>query len=111
MSDSLKHDGGKAPMQLLSSIALHATSMVLAFGANKYKAHGWRAGIQWSRIIGAAFRHLCLFMGGEDIDAESGLPHVDHLACCVMFLQEQYRTRKDLDDRWKPEPTEWRKGE
>lgn len=103
MSDigGAKHDAGKAPLDLLSPLALTGTSRVLGFGAAKYAAHNWRRGIAWSRIIGAVFRHLLAFMRGEDIDPESGLPHIDHVACNVMFLQEFYTTRKDLDDRFK----------
>lgn len=96
-----KHDTDKAPCELLSPLALLGTSAVLKFGAGKYGRHNWRGGISYSRIIGAIFRHLLAFMMGEDTDPESGLPHVDHAAAGVMFLQEFYRTRKDLDDRYK----------
>lgn len=97
-----KFDGEKPPLELLSSIALFATARILAFGAKKYRAHNWRGGFAWSRLIGAILRHALAFASGEDLDPESGEPHVDHLACMVMFLQEHYRTRKDLDDRWRP---------
>lgn len=97
-----KHDAGKPPMGLLSGIALRGLATVLGFGKGKYAAHNWRGGIAWSRLIDACVRHLFAFIDGEDIDPESGLPHIDHLACDVMFLQEFYRTRKDLDDRYKP---------
>lgn len=98
----IKHDQAKPPMELLSPIALEGTALVLAFGKGKYAAHNWRKGIEWDRLIGAAMRHLLAFNRGEDLDPESGLPHVDHFACCAMFLQEEFRTRKDLDTRWKP---------
>lgn len=100
---AIKHDIGKTPCELLSPIALLGTAKVLEFGAKKYAAHNWRKGLAYGRIIGAIFRHLLAFMIGEDLDPETGLPHVDHLGCEIMFLQELYRTRKDLDDRYKPE--------
>lgn len=96
-----KHDTGKPPCELLSPIAALATSAVLAKGAIKYSSHNWRKGLAWSRVLGATFRHLFAFMNGEDLDPETGLPHLDHAACEIMFLQEFYRTRKDLDDRYK----------
>jgi hypothetical protein len=96
----VKFDGEKTPCELLSPIALMATAEVLKIGAKKYSPNNWRGGFKWTRIVGACLRHLYAFMRGEDLDLESGLPHIDHLACEVMFLQEFYRTKKDLDDRY-----------
>jgi len=98
---ALKFDNGKPPCELLAPEALIGTAEVLAFGAKKYAAHNWRKGMPWSKVIGSLQRHSLAFQMGEDIDPESGLPHVDHLACEVMFLQVFYRLRKDLDDRYK----------
>lgn len=96
-----KLDSEKPPCDLLSPHALLGTAHVLGFGAKKYSANNWRQGIIYSRILAAIMRHLLAFMLGEDLDPETGLPHVDHLGCEVMFIQELYRTRKDLDDRYK----------
>jgi hypothetical protein len=46
-------------------------------------------------------RHLHAFNDGEDKDPESGLSHLAHLGCCVMFLLEFEKTHKELDDRFK----------
>lgn len=97
-----KDDAAKPRMDLLSPAALNGTAEVLRYGAEKYAAHNWRKGIAYSRLVGAALRHLFAFLAGENLDPESGLPHLDHAACCIMFLQETWRTRPDLDDRWKP---------
>jgi len=100
-----KFDSEKPPVDLLDTYALEQTALVLAFGARKYAAHNWRGGIRFSRLIGAAMRHLMAINRGEDIDPESGLPHAAHAACCVMFLLWMMHNRPDLDDRWKG-PTE-----
>lgn len=96
-----KHDGGKPPLSLLDRTWLDGTAMVLAFGAKKYAAHNWRAGIAFSRLSDAALRHLTAFIDGEDTDPESGLPHLYHASCCLMFLSNMSETRPDLDDRYK----------
>ncbi len=96
-----KHDGGKPPMSLLDRQWLEGTAKVLAFGAQKYAAHNWRAGIAYSRLSDAALRHLMAFIDGEDIDLESGLSHLYHASCCLMFLSNMSETRPDLDDRYK----------
>ncbi len=64
--------------------------------------HNWRKGFKWTRLIAASFRHLVAIAKGEDIDPESGLPHVDHLACCVAFLSEHHSDKLGQDDRYKP---------
>jgi hypothetical protein len=99
---AIKHDSAKPRLELLSKIALWGTAQVLTYGAVKYSPHNWRHGLAWARVLGACMRHLTAFMDGEDLDEETGLPHIDHLACEVMFMQELYRTHKDMDDRWNP---------
>ena len=101
MEDQRLHkDDGKVPYELLSVEALAQIAKVMAYGRNKYKAHGWREGIAWSRIIGSSMRHLTAFLDGEDNDPESGLPHLAHLGCDVMFLLEYAKTHPELDDRY-----------
>lgn len=98
---AIRHDAGKPAMELLSPIAMQGTAEVLAFGSRKYRAYNWAKGMNWSRAIGSLMRHTARFVAGEDYDKESGLPHVDHIACNAMFLQHYFRTKKELDDRYK----------
>ena len=101
-SGAIKHDSGKPGMNLLSREALEQIALVMDFGKQKYAAHNWRKGFQWSRPLSAALRHIMAFNDGEDKDPESGLSHLAHAACCIMFLLEFEKTHKELDDRWKP---------
>lgn len=97
----VKFDQDKPRMDLLDTGFLEDVASVLGFGAKKYAAHNWRNGISYSRLIGAAMRHLGAINRGEDLDPESGLPHTAHLGCCIMFLNWMMKERTDLDDRWK----------
>ena len=99
---AIKFDDGKLPLHLLSTEAMNQTAAVLQFGADKYAAHNWRKGFTWSRPLAAAMRHITAFNAGEDKDPESGLSHLAHAACCIMFLLEFEKTHKELDDRYKP---------
>jgi hypothetical protein len=99
----IKHDQSKPPIHLLSGIADKATAEVLAFGAKKYAEHNWRKGMDWTRLLRAAKGHIQDFIDGEDKDPESGLSHLSHAACCIMFLQEYEQTHKELDNRYKKE--------
>ena len=59
---------------------------VLTFGAEKYDEDNWRKGMDVRRPLRAAQRHYMLGpMRGEVLDPESGLPHLAHVGCCMMF--------------------------
>jgi hypothetical protein len=73
----------------------------MAFGAQKYGDHNWRGGIKYTRLLGAAKRHIKAFNMGEDLDPESGLSHVAHAICCLGMLLGMINERPDLDDRYK----------
>lgn len=95
-----KFDQDKPRMDLLDHQFLAGVANVLGFGARKYAAHNWRQGINYSRLIASAYRHLGAYNSGEDIDPESGLSHLYHLGCCIMFLSA---TDSKFDDRYKKE--------
>ena len=87
MSDGLKYDDGKVRLELVPPSLVLAVGEVLTFGAKKYEANRWR-GVSAERYKGALLRHLMAYMDGEINDAESGLPHLWHVACNVAFLIE-----------------------
>lgn len=96
-----KHDGGKPRTDLLDTAWLLEVAKVLEFGSRKYAPHNWRKGIQTSRLIGAALRHILAYNNGEDTDPETGLSHLAHASCCLMFeTNRQLLGREDLDDRY-----------
>lgn len=97
----LKADDGKIPFELLPYDALTEVAKVLQFGAVKYAARNWERGMSWSRLFGSLMRHMTSFWRGEEKDPETGLPHLAHAACCVLFLLS-YQLRNghaQFDDR------------
>lgn len=101
MSGGDKFDGGKPRLDLLDGELINEIGRVLEFGARKYAEQNWRKGIRVSRLLGACLRHVFAFLGGEDNDPESGLSHLGHAGCCLMFTLWTVRRRPDLDDRWR----------
>lgn len=101
MTEGRKDDNGKAPMSLIPQPALEELAKVLLFGKQKYNAHNWRAGMDWSRLADAAMRHLTAWYDGEDNDPESGLSHIAHLLCCAAFLMTYQKDGLGNDDRFK----------
>lgn len=98
----MKFDSDKPKMELLDPYAIEQLAMVLTFGAKKYGAWNWAKGLSYSRLIGAALRHLFAFVKGEDLDEESNLPHLAHCFCCIMMLLAMTQRHSNLDDRNKP---------
>jgi len=103
MSEFKKFDSGKPMMSLVTPEFREGVAAVLTFGAQKYGAHNWRKGTNYSRLLNSAHRHLAAFERGEDVDTESGLSHLLHAATNLMFLYS-FVLDKDiytnLDDRY-----------
>jgi hypothetical protein len=84
-----KFDGGKPQYGLLPPLALRATVDVLTFGAEKYEPDNWKnVPDSKRRYFDAMQRHLWSYKEGEQIDPESGMHHLAHAMCCLMFLYE-----------------------
>lgn len=84
-----KYDAGKPRWDLLPLVGLGRVVDVLTFGAKKYKPDGWRlVADARRRYFAAAMRHMVAWYLGEPRDEESGLPHLAHAACCLLFLCE-----------------------
>ena len=94
-----KQDAGKPRMDLVPHELPQGVADVLAFGAGKYGPRNWERGMDWGRVFGALQRHLWAFWGGEDRDAETGLPHTHHAACCIAFLMAYEARGVGVDDR------------
>jgi hypothetical protein len=69
-------------------------------GAAKYGRHNYRiAGVRASVYYDAAMRHLMAWWEGEDIDPDSGLPHVVKAMACFAVLRDAQINGKLNDDR------------
>lgn len=96
---AIRDDSDKPSMSLLDRHALVQITRALDFGSKKYDAHNWRKGMRYTRLMDASLRHLFAFNDGEDLDQESGISHIAHAACSLMFLLWMQENRRDMDDR------------
>lgn len=104
MKDSAtKNDDSKLRMDLIPPDIEIALAEVLTHGANRYNSRNWELGMDWGRVYAATRRHLAEFWSGKDID-ESGLPHIDHALCCLVFLSAYYHRQIGNDNRNKISP-------
>lgn len=102
-SAPVKADSGKTDWSLMPFEAIEEINKVLDFGAKKYAAHNWKkgSGFTYTRLLGSLLRHIFAYMRGEDKDPESGLSHMAHAGCNVVFLlyYEKYKAKYNNDDR------------
>lgn len=91
---------GKVRMECLATSVLASEARVLAHGADKYGARNWRLDeILASTYEGAMMRHLFAWINGEDLDPDSGEPHLSHLRACAAVVMDADSFGKLVDDR------------
>lgn len=99
----VKHDSGKVRMSLVPPNALKQVAAVMTYGAKKYAPNNFLKGTEYSRYLDALGRHWNDYNSGENIDPESKLPHLAHIACNAMILLEMIHHEVGSDDRFKKE--------
>lgn len=95
----VKLDGGKPRGDLFMSgfpNAILAVSSALGFGAKKCSENNWLLG-ELYRYEGAAIRHLAAHHSGEEIDPESGMPHLHHFATNAILF---YNLISEFNDEY-----------
>lgn len=85
--------------------ALASVARLYGFGATKYAAHNWRKGYEYSKSYDSLFRHATESLNGNDIDEETGEPHLAGVVFHALTLMS-FELDKDqygmFDDRYKP---------
>ncbi len=87
-SSDAKHDQGKVRPTLVPSSLVLAVAKIREYGCQKYHdPDNWKQ-VEPQRYRDALYRHLLAYFNGEELDEESGLPHLHHAACNIAFLIE-----------------------
>ena len=90
-TQSAKADAGKPRLTLVPRKIIWAIAAIRMYGNAKYPDGGpdnWKR-VEPQRYRDAAFRHFLAYLDDpKGVDAESGLPHLWHLACNIAFLCE-----------------------
>ena len=83
----MKFDDGKLDYTLVPWDGMDEVVKVLEFGAKKYARDNWKkVEHAETRYLAAAFRHIIKYNEGELTDKETGLSHLAHATCCMLFL-------------------------
>ena len=83
----IKFDGEKTRFDLLPWNEIKQVADVFTLGAKKYADENWKFVPEGrKRYFAATMRHLVAWKEGEKIDKESGISHLAHAICCLLFL-------------------------
>lgn len=88
-----------ARFDLLPAGPLTAVATHYGIGATKYEDRNWERGYEWSKSFGALMRHAWAFWGGEDLDPETGSPHLAAVVFHALAMLEWASTHPEMDDR------------
>lgn len=101
MSEFKKNDTGKPEFELLPFDLLSDVNRVLQHGAVTYGVGNWRKkeGFRLSRCFNALLRHMFAWWSGEDLDKQTGISHLDHAMCNLLFLKYHLLNNPEADNR------------
>lgn len=88
-----------ARYDLIPAEPLRQVAEMYGRGAEKYAARNWERGYSWSLSFAALQRHAWQFWNGEDLDSETGMPHMASVvfhAFALLYFMEKHR---EFDDR------------
>ena len=96
------YDEGKLPLAWLPWAAIDELSKVQQYGHKKYADfNNYRKGMEVSRNLSCALRHIRSYLVGNDRDSESGCSHLAHALCRVAFVIQNIHDGTAIDDRYR----------
>lgn len=91
---------GKVPVDLFPPAGIIYGAMGCADGDRKYGHRNWREkDISLRNYIGAIMRHCLCILDGQDIDPQSGKPHLAHIIATGGILADATENGHLIDDR------------
>ena len=96
---AVKHDNNKPDLDLIPPEFQDAVALAFMDGERKYSRHNYRNGMEWTRLLSAAKRHLNAFSAGEDYAEDSKVHHLGHAGACIAMLMDFYVNKLGKDNR------------
>lgn len=94
-------DSGKPPLANVPWAAIDEMAMVQLYGASKYgDFNNYRKGMEVTRNLSCAIRHIRDYLNGCDTDHESGRHPLAHAMCRVAFVLQNIDDGVAIDDRF-----------
>lgn len=98
----MRYDANKLRYDLIPQQILDELAAIYSYGAGKYADDNWRQGMRWRRVYGSAMRHLAAAQHGEELDPESGLPHLSHALWNIATLMVYQKLGLGTDNWTEP---------
>jgi len=97
-----RFNSGKPNWGLIPFKAVEPIIQVMMKGAEKYAPYNWQNG-DAEQNFQSLMRHLVSWQSGEKIDQESGLTHLAHAGCNIIFmlwheLYKEGKVQKDIKE-------------
>lgn len=105
-----RFNDNKPDYSLIPMCTLEDEARVWAYGKKKYAAWNWAKGMDWSIPFACLQRHLAAWQRGEELDQESGLPHLAHAMCNLRMLTLYSKIYVEGDDRPLSQLQDWKAG-
>lgn len=83
------------PTQVMAEVGLAMMEGALKYGRHNYRLAGARASVYYDAFM----RHVTAWWEGQDIDPDSGLPHVVKAIACLAVLRDCQLNGNLVDDR------------
>ena len=91
-----KNDECKARWDLIDLDFVQEGVDVLTFGAEQYGENNWQeVENAENRYFAALMRHLVAYRNGETQDPDTGMSHLAHAFCNLMFLRHFEKLNED----------------
>jgi hypothetical protein len=83
----IKYDEGKPRYALVPWEQFEEVVKVITFGSKKYNDYNWqKLENPHDRLFSASVRHMVKWKSGELLDDETGINHLAHAVCSLLFL-------------------------
>ena len=91
----------KPRLDLVPLTAMTYIAIGLQEGLRKYGPASWRdvESVDLAQYVGASLRHIMAYADGEDIDPESGNPHLAHAMASLAIMVELIEKGNGTDTR------------
>ena len=94
----IKHDNGKPPLGMVPVEGIQLAAYAMKYGAVKYGKYNYQGGMEWSRPLDAALRHIYEIANGRFKDQESTHDHLGHAIASLSMLAYYYVNKVGIND-------------